>query len=346
MAVYQLNPVRDERWPRFVERHPCSSIFHTRAWQEALGRTYGYDPVVFTTTSPEAELTNGIVGSRVNSWLTGRRLVSTPFADHCDPLVKAPSDYAELLDHLESVARTEKLRYAEVRMEMPEPWPETQFGLAKTFAFHRLDLRLSMDDLFMRFHKAGIQRKVRRAEREGLVHEMGRSDLHLRNFYDLLTMTRRRHGLPPQPLEWFQQLRRCFGGALSVHVAFKNQQPVASILTLTHKDTLFYKYGGSDAAHHSSGAMPYLFWAVIRLGQTAGLSRLDLGRSDLDNPGLITFKERLGATPSILTYLRFPAPRASRRKTRYVVQIGRQLVRVIPNGLLVQVGRLAYRHAG
>ena len=346
MTVYQLNPLNDDRWSRFVERHPCSSIFHTRAWQEALGRTYGYDPAVFTMTPPEAELTNGIVACRVNSWLTGRRLVSTPFADHCDPLVTAPSDYAELLDHLESVASAEKLRYTEVRLATPQSPPKTRFGVAKTFAFHRLDLRPSMDDLFRRFHKAGIQRKVRRAEREGVVHQIGRSDLHLRNFYELLTVTRRRHGLPPQPLEWFQHLRVCFGDALSVHVAFKNQHPVASILTLTHKDTLFYKYGGSDASHHSSGAMPYLFWAVIRAGQTAGLSKLDLGRSDLDNPGLITFKERLGATPSILTYLRFPAPRASRRKTRYVVQIGRQLVRVIPNGLLVQVGRLAYRHAG
>jgi hypothetical protein len=346
MAVYQLNPLHDERWSRFVQRHPLSSIFHTPAWQETLCNTYGYEPVVFTTTPRDAELANGIVGCRVNSWLTGRRLVSTPFADHCHPLFTFASDYVELLNQLESLASADGLRYAEVRLASPESWRETRFGLSKTFAFHRLDLRPAIDDLFRRFHKAGIQRKVRRAEREGIIHERGRSDLHLRSFYNLLVLTRRRHGLPPQPFEWFRQLRRSFGEALSIHVAFKNQQPVGSILTVTHKDTLFYKYGGSDASHHSSGAMPYLFWAVIRAGHAAGLSTLDLGRSDPHNRGLITFKERLGATSSTLTYLRFPAPRASHQRTDYVSRLAGYAVAVLPNALLEQVGRFAYRHAG
>ena len=82
-------------------------------------------------------------------------------------------------------------------------------------------------------------------------------------------MTRRRHGLPPQPLAWFRNLVACLGDRVSIHVASKDGQPIASILTLSFKKTMFYKYGGSDAAHHRLGGMPFLFWRLIQDAQRA-----------------------------------------------------------------------------
>src|SRR5437660_825872 len=61
MTVYTLNPLQDSRWAEFLQRHPAASVFHTRSWLEALRRTYGYEPIVFTTASSEEELKNGVV---------------------------------------------------------------------------------------------------------------------------------------------------------------------------------------------------------------------------------------------------------------------------------------------
>src|SRR4030095_16686199 len=83
----RLDPLKDPRWDTFLFEHPSASVFHTRGWLEALSRTYGYKPVAFVTSSQGEKLTNGIVFCRVNSWLTGHRLVSLPFSDHCQPLV-------------------------------------------------------------------------------------------------------------------------------------------------------------------------------------------------------------------------------------------------------------------
>ena len=44
---------------KFLEKHPAASIFHTPGWLEALRRTYGYEPVAFTTSPPGHPLTNG-----------------------------------------------------------------------------------------------------------------------------------------------------------------------------------------------------------------------------------------------------------------------------------------------
>src|SRR5438045_5412927 len=49
---HEINPLADSRWGEFLHRHARASIFHTPGWLEALQRTYGYEPVVFTTSRP------------------------------------------------------------------------------------------------------------------------------------------------------------------------------------------------------------------------------------------------------------------------------------------------------
>src|SRR2546428_12575093 len=97
MPVYEIDPLHDPNWTALVESHPGPSIFHTREWLDALRRTYKYKPRAFTTSAPGSVLSNGIVFCQVNSWLTGSRLVSLPFSDHCDPLVESPDDLEVLL---------------------------------------------------------------------------------------------------------------------------------------------------------------------------------------------------------------------------------------------------------
>src|SRR5437879_4363805 len=101
MAVYQIDPAQDQRWVEFLQRHPRASVFHTPGWLDALQRTYGYEPVVLTTSPASQELSNGVVFCCVSSWLTGRRMVSLPFSDHCEPLVDRPVDLEDLTRSLE-----------------------------------------------------------------------------------------------------------------------------------------------------------------------------------------------------------------------------------------------------
>src|SRR5258708_23715716 len=84
--VFTVDPLTDRRWEEFVDRHPRSSMFHSVAWLKALQQTYGYRPVVYTTTPAGQPIKNGMVFCDVNSWLTGERLVSLPFSGLCYPL--------------------------------------------------------------------------------------------------------------------------------------------------------------------------------------------------------------------------------------------------------------------
>lgn len=346
MPVYTFNPLEDPRWEEFGREHAGFSIFHTNGWLEALRRTYGYNPVVYTTTPPGARLTNGIVFCRISSWLTGRRLVSLPFADHCEPLVEKPEDREELLAFLDGALAREELKFIEIRPLNAALQPVSRMEGSNSFCFHILDLRPSLPNLFRGFQKDSTQRKIRRAERQELLCESGRSLELLNEFYRLSVLTRRRHKLPPQPIEWFQNLIACLGDRLTIHVAFLEQRAIASILTLRFGRRLVYKYGCSDAAFHKFGAMPFLFWKAIRIAKEQGLEELDLGRSDSDNAGLITFKGHLGATQSRLVYYRSYAPDRRNANSDFGMKIVKRMIGYLPSNLLTTAGRLLYKHVG
>ena len=84
--MYRIDPLLDPRWTEMVERHPRASVFHTPGWLEALRRTYGYEPAVYTTSPARGDLNDGVVLSRIRSRITGCRLVSLPFLGHCELL--------------------------------------------------------------------------------------------------------------------------------------------------------------------------------------------------------------------------------------------------------------------
>ncbi len=344
-SVFALDPLRDARWTDLIKRSPSSSVFHSREWLSALHVAYGYEPVVYTSCDPFAELTSGIIFCKVRSWLTGRRLVSLPFSDHCDPLVETYAEFDELLLSLRESVDGEGWNYCEVRPLRLEPDVATMFGATDRYCWHAIDLRPHIDDIFRRFHKNGVQRKIRRAERERLSVEEGNSERLLGHFYRLLVETRRRQHYPPQPIRWFRSLIASFGDNLRIRVAFKEGLPIASILTLNHKDTMTYKYGCSDARFHALGGVALLFWNTIQQAKTAGYATLDLGRTDSSNQGLITFKDHWGGIPSYLSYWRYPNhPRS--HESRWNGRIAGRIIDAAPDRLLTAVGDLFYGHIG
>jgi len=346
MTVYAIDPLTDERWREFLHTHPAASVFHTPEWLGSLQKTYGYEPVAFTTTSTDFPLANGILFCRISRLFGGRRLVSLPYSDHCEPLVENAQNLDVLMDHLRNSVRQGDWNSVEIRMpDCSQPKPQ-DFDSDTNFYFHKLDLRPDLDHLLGNFHKDCIQRKVNRAIREELRYEQGISNALLDTFYRLLVMTRRRHGLPPQPLSWFRNLIDGFGDKIKIRVALKHGRPVASILTLQYKKTLIYKYSCSDHSLSHLGGTQFLIWKAIQEAKALGLEELDMGRSDCANAGLVKFKDRWGATRMQMIYEWYPSRRRSYRLEAVLSRLGKAIFPYVPDGLLTMSGRLLYRYIG
>ena len=341
VTVYTTDPLSDPRWDDLVARHPNASAFHERAWLKALARTYAYEPFVLTSSPPGQVLTDGLVLCRVASWLTGTRAVSLPFADHCEPLLDQNSKASVFAGWLRERCEAGQWKYVELR---PLSWPEPALPSQRSYCYHTLDLTASLDEIFRSFHPSSMQRRIRRAEKEGLSLEVGTTEL-LDPFYRLLLITRRRHRLVPQPRAWFRNLLECMGDKAQIRMLRKNDIPVAALLTLRQRATVMYKYGCSDEAFHSLAPMPLLFWHLIIDSKQEGATALDLGRSDLDQHGLITFKDHLGARARQITYFRYP-PEGKRATALSNFRSMRGLVSWLPDAALSMAGNVLYRHVG
>jgi CelD/BcsL family acetyltransferase involved in cellulose biosynthesis len=326
--------------------HPDATVFHQTAWLRATARTFGYQPFILTTTPGNAPLQNGIALCRVSSWLTGTRVVSLPFADHCQPLLSDPGEYSALVDWLRRECKTRNYRYVEVRPLDEGSVENCGLQPARSYWFHELNLEPSLQQLFERLHKNSFQRNIRRAEREHLSYEAGRSQRLVDEFYRLLILTRRRHHVLPQPRNWFKNLVEGMSGNIEIGVARKNDTAVAAMVTLRHRKSIVYKYGSSDAALHHLGAVPFLFWRLIEEGHSSGAERIDFGRSDLDQEGLIAFKDRLGAQRKLITYYRYTNDSQKQQATPFQSERLRKFVSDMPDGFVSMASRMLYRHMG
>lgn len=345
LDLHNFDPCADARWQRFLERRSDASVFHTVGWLEALRRTYDYEPVVYTTSAPAAEIREALLFCRINTWLSGRRLVSVPFSDHAALLVDADYGLQRLLSLVQEEAGAKSCKYIEIRPATDLSSNLVGLEQSAVFSWHKLALDEGLDAIYRSFHKNCIQRKIRRAEREGLEYKEGGSEELIQQFYDLLLLTHRRHGLPPQPISWFRNLNDCLGDMFTIRVASKNGVPIASIITLTYKQSMIYKYGASDARYHNLGGMPFLFWRAIQDATRSGLKEVDMGRSNCTNTGLVSFKERLGAQANKLVYWTYPG-KSRPDPNRWDVRAARSIFALLPTAILSATGRLLYRHIG
>jgi hypothetical protein len=341
-----LNPLSDTHWDDLVSRHPRSSVFHDRGWLEALQRTYGYEPLVLTSSPAGQPLTDGIVFCRVSSWATGTRLVSLPFSDHCDPLLDDPEHFQEFLQDVLSATERFSGRYFEFRPRLEICGVREGLRESGSYCLQKLCLEPNLEQIFNSFHHDSIQRKIRRAERELVSYETGNSESLLKDFYHLLVMTRKRHYVLPQPLAWFRNLVRRLGDKIQIRLARTDGRPIAAVMSLRHGSSVVYKYGCSDERFHNLGGMPFLFWRLIEESKASGAQEVDFGRSDLDQEGLITFKDRLGASRSALKYYRYSANPTKESAVRWGTSGFRRWVPVLPEAVLMAAGRILYRHMG
>jgi len=148
------------------------------------------------------------------------------------------------------------------------------------------------------------------------------------------------------PYIWFQNLIKYLGDALEIRLACKEGVPVSSILTLRFRDTLYYKYGCSDVRFNSLGATPWLLWRAIAAAKSDGATEFDLGSTEEENSGLLTFTDHWAPQPRHLIYWRSPETPSLDPAGRWKMELAKRAFSIMPVGVLRVAGRLLYRHIG
>ena len=304
MRTELLDPRTDMRWEDFVGRAEGATMFHDPLWLELLSARYRYGFAASCLLDDSGRVVAGLPWARIESRLTGRRLVALPFSDACPPLTDGASE-DELAAAVEDHRRETGLGL-EVRWRM-----ESLPGVTvQRYWRHTLPLEQDADAVARRAG-SGIRRGVSKARREGLTFERRTDAEALDAFYRLHLLTRKHQGVPTQPKRFIDGLGPLFErGHGFVALVGDDGRPIAAAVFLQLRDHLIYTYGASDRSALARRPNNLLFAEVIRWACESGLRELDFGRTDLDQEGLKQFKRGWGAEelPLHHTYAGMEAP--------------------------------------
>jgi hypothetical protein len=338
-----VDPLQIEHWDELLRTHPESTTFHSQGWARVLAETYNYTPL-YLVAADNHRLWGLLPLFEIRSWLTGKRGVSLPFTDRCSPLLSPSFDVKTLFDAAIDIGRTRDWKSLEIR-GVCEHFAQP----SASFYQHDLDLAPSEGELFERCD-AAMRRSIRKAQRSPLQIESFNTAGSVRAYYALHQLTRQKHGLPPQPISFFENLHRsviAFGQG-KVLLAKMGGSAVAGAIFLQFGAHSVYKFGASDERAQDLRPNNLLLWRGLLEMKALGAHTLSFGRTSLDQDGLRRFKRGFGATETPLHYVKYDyrsSAFASREADRSS-GLHTQFFRYCPKPFSRLIGAMLYPHVG
>ena len=343
-SSFQILPVSDQVWLEFVCSQADATVFHHPFWSNCIARTYGYRPFVLVMRNSAGEVVGGLPIMEVKSWLTGKRWVSLPFTDHCNPLVADPP----YLEGLSNWLSGETIMLEGKRVE-------TRFGMrgdgkvsrqSKYYA-HFSVLDPQPEKLYKTFRKKGVQYCIKKAMRSEIDVSLSRRLDALNSFYDLHLMTRKKLGVPTQPKAFFRNLWETLITPKMGFTALAEYRgrPVAAGVFLHYNKYLVYKYGATDPDYLNLYANHLLLWEVIQWACKNDMAILDWGKTDKHNEGLRKFKLGWGPEEQELTYS-YIGQEPKEYSSGWKKQIVEKTIQNSPVWVGKMIGNLLYKHVG
>lgn len=359
-----VDPCTDPTWADLASR---GSIFHSPAWLRVLRDGYRLRPRAVMTGD------GGFPWVEVDD-IRGVRLVSLPFTDFAGPVGSVRPDSVEGIGVIpEAKPLTVRVLVADefgLGADLDLFRDRLELNEVGRLAWHWADLgpgghrssgdadsaggEPDEDDLWSAL-ASGARQNIRRSRRSG-VRVAVRNDLDAMAHYHRLHMGLRKtkYRLLAQPWSFFEALHRHFSpDRLRVMLARLEDQPelgpVAGVILLCHGDWGYYKLNASTEAGWSVRANDAVMWEAMVQARRWGCRWFDFGVSDLDQPGLIRYKNKYATGQGEVVVLRHDADTGARPwPARLVDRSLPTLTRLLtsprcPDVVGVQASRVVYR---
>jgi len=343
MHLHIINPLEYTGWDDLLLAGGDKSFFHTSAWARVLVESYNYKPLYFT------QITDGMVTllfpfMEIESIITGKRVVSLPFTDFCSPMASDKETFKDAMEQIIAHGRNSGWKHIDLR-----GGGEHMVGVTPSLTHYTHDLTINKDEkeIFNNF-KDNTRRNIKKAIKEGVEITLDNSFESIKNFFQLNCVTRKRHGLPPQPLRFFKKIyeyiileKKGF-----VSLASYKKKIIAGAVFFHFGKNVIFKYAAFDINYSYLRPNNLLLWESIRSCLNNGFVNLNFGTTDLDDKGLLQFKRTWGVKEDILNYYRYDIVKEAFVKDEFRAKTSYPLFRNMPSSLLNLTGSLIYRHFG
>lgn len=344
MDIQIINPINHPGWDDLLPQTPGYSFFHTSAWAKVLSESYDYTPVCFTVFE-NGKLAALISAMDIKSLLTGHRGVSLPFTDVCEPVIDEDIQFQDVFEYVRDYGKQKGWKSIELRCGK-RLFPDSP--TSAVYLGHVLDLERDEAHIFKGFRK-GVKSSIHKAIADGVEVKISDSLEALKAFYGLNCLTRKRHGVPPQPYLFFKKIHEHILSknlGIVVIASFQNKV-VAGAIYFHFKEKAIYKYAASDKNYQLLRPNNLVMWEAIRMYRENSKKTLFFGRTDIENVGLRTFKRGWGTQESLISYYEYNLRNDTFREgSRKSPQFSNRILSKMPVPILNIMGTFLYRHVG
>ncbi|HLV32324.1 MAG TPA: GNAT family N-acetyltransferase [Chitinispirillaceae bacterium] len=338
--LIQINPLVSPQWDKAVLNSSYPQFFHRSNWLKTITDTYKFKPLCLMVES-EPGCTIPLLIART---LPGKKkAIALPFSDSCD-IYCSNIEPVELVSKIIQVIRNENINKLEFRgTNHFQPSGEP----SHSYWEHRL--HLTKEDALWKNLSPSKKRNIRKAQKNEIIITFNNEKNALQIYYNLHCLTRKRHGLPPQPVSFFNAIyeniiaKNCG----EVTLVYSGNTPVAGAVFLFSGSEAIYKFGASDNNFQPMRINDLLMWEAIRRYTEKGYSSLSFGKTEKFHEGLCHYKEGFGALRKNLSdhyYVVKTGEKVKKTSKAYYGAIN-HLLRKMPISVLRKFGEVLYQYA-
>lgn len=295
-AIQKFQPAHRASWVDYVSRHPEATFFHELTWRRAVERGFGHQDRSLVATE-DGKLVGVLPLIQVESLIAGRLLISQPYATYGGALADSGELAISLLEAAARLSIEIQARSLEIRSlhAIQKTW-NTSHGHV-TFRGPLPEVPSAVDSFLPRKARAAARSA---ALKHSLTVEFGPHLLP--EVWRLYSRSMRRLGSPNYPMQFFQALTDEAPDRVVAQIVRERGHPVASLLSLLHRQTFMPYFAGIDDRAGIYGLSHYLYAASMRWAVEHGYRTYDFGRTRVDNKGAFEFKRLCGFEPQPLEY--------------------------------------------
>jgi FemAB-related protein (PEP-CTERM system-associated) len=294
VAIRRAGPGDAAAIAAYVAAQPAGTPFHLAEWSAAVARGCGQQDRFLIAHGADAAIVGVLPLTLVSSRLFGTALVSAGFGVDGGVLADDAATARALVEEAWRIAVAEGAASLELR---GGPAPDGFHTNTATYLGFVRDL--AADDAAQLTAIPRKQRaEVRKSFDKGL--EIAVDDDRAAH-YRVYAESVRNLGTPVFPRALFAAVLDAFGDAADILTVRHAGVPIASVLSLYWRGTVYPYWGGGTEAARALRANDAMYYALMNHARARGCTRFDFGRSKAGT-GAAAFKRNWGFEPQPLAY--------------------------------------------
>ena len=305
MLLKLASDIDKNKWNSFTSGHPQVSPYHHFAWKSSIEKAYGHQCFYLIVEDANKEIIGVLPTVAIKPPFIKGKLCALPFCDYGACLAADESVESMLINKAMEITSQNKLSIFEYRacQALPTDDNDLDSPSGKQKVRMLLELPESSEILFGGF-KAKLRSQIRRAIKNGLSAELGRSDKLIDEFYDVFTCNMKDLGSPTHSKKWFSEIKDNYKEDMVISIIRHNGLPVGAGIVLFNGSVASIPWASTRRKFNPLAPNMLLYWSLLEYAADNGYKTFDFGRSTYDE-GTYKFKKQWGAKPLLLKWKEF-----------------------------------------